>query len=108
MPLPQPNFGYFTYVSADGTSYNIRCSAEWAAIAAHGLAARANGQPRYITTGARRPRSVVYVDQTTGRKKRGPIGTAAAFTALADGAVQAFPVPGQAGTVNYTLAAHFE
>lgn len=106
MPLPQPNFGYFTYVSGDGTSYNIRCSAEWAAIAAHGLAARASGQPRYISTGRRKPRSVVYVDLTTGRKKKGPIGTAAAWTALTDGTVQAFPVPGQVATVNYTLAAH--
>lgn len=106
MPLPQPNFGYFTYESDDGTSYNIRCSAEWAAIAGHGLAARANGQPRYITTGQRKPRSVIYVDLTTGRKKKGPVGTAAAYAALADGAVQAFPVPGQVATVNYTLAAH--
>jgi hypothetical protein len=108
MPLPQRNFDYFTYESADGTSYNIRCSSEWAAITAHGLAARVSGQPRYITTGRRRPRTVRYVDLTTGRSVQGPVGTAAAFAALADGTVQAFPVTGQAATVNYTLAAHSE
>lgn len=106
MPLPQPNFGYFTYVSGDGTSYNIRCSAEWAAISAHGLAARASGQPRYVTTGSRHPRSVTYVDITTGRKKTGPVGTDAAFTALVDGTTQTFPVQGSATPISYTLAAH--
>lgn len=104
MPLPQRNFDYFTYVSDDGTSYNLRCASEWAAIAGHGLAARANGQPRLIASAQQRPRMVRYVDLTTGRSVQGPVGTAAAYAALNIGDVQAFPVPGQAATVNYTLA----
>lgn len=105
MPADQRNFGYFTYASDDGTSYNIRCDADWAAISAHGLAARANGQPLFITTGRRKPRMATYVDLTTGRKKRGPVGTASAYTALTIGDVEAFHVEGETATVNYTLSA---
>lgn len=103
MPAPQRNWGYFTYSSADGTDYNIRADADWAAIAGHGLAARANGQPRYITTGSKKPRSATYTDLTTGRSRTGPIGTSAAFDALVLGATQDFPVPGEVAAVTYTL-----
>lgn len=108
MPADQRNMGYFTYVSADGTSYNIRCSAEWAAISGHGLAARVSGQPRYITTGQRRPRSVTYVDLTTGRTKKGPVGTATAFAALNEGDTHGFMVEGETAAVTYTLASKSE
>jgi hypothetical protein len=103
MPLVQPNFGYFTYESDDGFSYNIRASAEWAAISAHGLAARSSAQGRYITSGSRKPRMVTYKDLTTGRSKKGPVGTAAAYTALAIGDIHAFAVPDQTADVDYTL-----
>lgn len=105
MPLDQPNFGYYSYESDDGTTYNIRADAHWAGVGAHGLAARANGQPRYIATGARHPRTAKYVDLTTGRSKVGPIGTAADFAALALGATQTFTVHGSAVGVVYTLVA---
>jgi hypothetical protein len=105
MPLVQPNFDYFTYESDDGTDYNIRASKEWGAITEHGLAARANGQPRYITSGARKPRHVVYKDLTTGRSKSGPVGTAAAYTALAIGDTHDFAVHDQTADVTYTLVA---
>lgn len=103
MPADQLNYGYFTYESGDGTSYNIRAGAEWAAIAAHGLAARANAQPRYITTGRKKPRSVTYADVTTGRTKTGPVGTAAAWTAIAIGDTADFHVPGEVAAVTYTV-----
>jgi hypothetical protein len=99
----QRNFGFFTYESDDGTSYNIQADLVWAAIAGHGLAARVSGQPRYIATGRKQPRRVTYTDTTTGRSVTGPVGTNAAYQALAIGAVQAFTIVGQAGTVNYTL-----
>ena len=105
MPADQRNFGYFTYVSADGTSYNIRCDTQWAAIAAHGLAARVSGQPLFITTGRRKPRMATYVDETTGRKKRGPIGTDTAYNALNTGDTQNFHIEGETATVAYTLGA---
>lgn len=105
MPLDQKNFDYFTYVSDDGTSYNIRAEVTWAGISGHGLAARANGQPRYIGSGLQRPRMVKYVDLTTGRSVRGPVGTAAAYAALAIGATQTFAQPGTATPITYTLAA---
>lgn len=108
MPADQLNFGYFTYESADGTSYNLRAGAEWAAISAHGLAARSSSQPRMIPSKQQRPRSAVYVDLTTGRTKSGPIGTAAAFTALAIGDTQDFHVPGETAAVTYTLARKVE
>lgn len=105
MPLPQRNFGYFTYESADGNSYNLRVDAAWAGVAAHGLAARVSGQPRLIASRQQRPRKVQYVDLTTGRTVEGPIGTSAAFDAIDIGDTHDFPVVGQAGLVTYTVAA---
>jgi hypothetical protein len=105
VPLDQKNFDYFTYESADGTSYNLRCDEDWAAVAAHGMAARANGQPRYIASGRQRPRMAKYVDLTTGRSRTGPIGTSAAFDALVIGATQDFAVSGGATPITYTLVA---
>lgn len=103
MPLVQPNFGYYTYESDEGTDYNIRAGAEWAAITEHGLDARVTGQPRYTTNGSRRPRKVTYTDLTTGRTKSGPVGTAAAYAALSIGDTHSFPVPDQTADVSYTL-----
>ncbi len=105
MPLDQKNFDYFSYESADGTTYNLRVDEDWAAIAAHGLAARANGQPRYIASGRQQPRKAKYVDLTTGRSRSGPIGTPAAFDALVIGAAQNFAVSGGGAPVSYTLVA---
>jgi hypothetical protein len=105
MPLPQRNFGYFTYESDDGTSYNLKADSDWAAITEHGLAARVNGQPRYIASGLQKPRRVRYVDLTTGRSVEGPVGTAAAYAALDIGDTHSFPVTGSGTTVVYTLAA---
>lgn len=105
MPLAQDNFGYFTYESDDGTSYNIRADAEWAAVTEHGLAARVSGQPRYIASGAQKPRKFKYVDLTTGRSKIGPVGTAADFAAADIGDTHSFAVQGSATPVSYTLAA---
>ncbi len=103
MPAAQRNWGYFTYDSDDGTSYNIRCDADWAAVSAHGLAARANGQPTYIASGRRKPRRVTYTDLTTGRSRTGPVGTAAAYTALAVGGTHDFPITSETAAVTYTL-----
>lgn len=104
MPLDQRNFDYYSYESDDGTTYNLKADMSWAAVAGHGLAARANGQPRYIASGAQHPRTVRYVDLTTGRSVQGPIGTSAAYTALTIGDTHSFPVPGSATAVVYTLA----
>jgi hypothetical protein len=100
----QRNFDYFTYDSDDGTLYNMRVDTEWAAVAAHGFAARANGQPRYIASGQQQPRSVRYVDLTTGRSVQGPVGTAAAYAALNIGDTHSFTIRGSATAVVYTLA----
>jgi hypothetical protein len=105
MPLVQPNFGYFTYESGEGLSYNIRASSEWAAITEHGLAARVTGQPRYTSGGSRHPRKAIYKDLTTGRSKSGPVGTSDAFDALTIGDTHDFPVPDQTADVTYTLVA---
>lgn len=104
MPANQRNWGYYTYVSGDGTTYNIRADQEWAAVSAHGLAARASGQPRYIATGRRKPRMAKYVDLTTGRSRQGPIGTSSAWDALATGATQGFAISSETAAVTYTLA----
>lgn len=99
----QRNWNYFTYVSDDGTTYNIRAAVEWAAVAAHGLAARTAGAPRYIASKQQSPRKFIYRDPTTGRSTQGPVGTAAAYTAATQGDTEDFPVPGNALPVTYEL-----
>ena len=103
MPLVQPNFGYYSYVSDDGTTYNLKADVEWAAVTEHALDARANGQPRLIASGAQRPRTVVYQDLTTGRTKQGPVGTAAAFAAIDIGDTHSFAQPGSATAISMTV-----
>jgi hypothetical protein len=103
--LVQDNFGYYSYESDDGTTYNLKADVEWAAVTEHGLAARANGQPRLIASGLQRPRMVRYVDLTTGRSRVGPIGTAAAYAAIDIGDTHSFAVQGSATAVSYTVAA---
>lgn len=105
MPLDQRNFDYFSYESDDGTTYNLKADVAWAAVTEHGLAARANGQPRYIASGLQKPRKVRYVDLTTGRSVEGPIGTAAAYAAIDIGDTHSFAVHGSATPVSYTVAA---
>jgi len=103
LPATQPNWNYFTYESDDGTDYNIRARAEWATVTEHGLSARVNGQPRYIASAQQQPRKAIYRDTTTGRSYQGPVGTAAAYTALAIGDTITVPVQGLATAVTYTL-----
>ena len=103
MPGVQRNWNYYTYVSGDGTTYNLRAAVEWAAIAAHGLAARTNGAPRLIPSGQQQPRKFKYIDVTTGRTRQGPVGTAAAFAAAALGDSEDFNIPGLATVVEHLL-----
>jgi hypothetical protein len=51
---------------------------------------------------------VTYVDLTTGRTKKGPIGTAAAFAALNEGDTHDFAIQSETAAVTYTLAAKTE
>lgn len=104
MPADQRNWNYYTYESDDGTTYNIRAAVEWAAIAAHGLAARTTGAPRYIASKQQSPRKVTYRDPTTFRSRTGPIGTATAYAGIDLGDVAAFHVPGLTATVDYEAA----
>lgn len=103
MPATQQNFNYWTYVSDDGTTYNTRASTTWAATAAHGLAARTDGAPRFIASKSQTARKFIYRDPTTFRTVTGPVGTAEAYAAAALGDVVAFYVPGLATSVNYEL-----
>lgn len=104
MPGVQRNWNYYTYASDDGTTYNIRAAVEWAAVAAHGLAARTNGAPRYIASRQQAPRKFIYRDTTTGRSTSGPVGTTTAYNAAAIGDTEDFNIPGLATVVSYTLA----
>jgi hypothetical protein len=104
MPGQQLNYNYYTYVSDDGTTYNIRASVDWAAVAAHGLAARTSGAPRFIASKSQKPRTFTYRDATTGRSKTGPVGTVAAYGAADLGDAENFYVTGLATTVSHALA----
>jgi hypothetical protein len=99
----QRNWNYYTYVSGDGTTYNIRAAVEWAAVAAHGLAAGVPANPRFMATGQKAPRKWRYRDATTGRTVQGPIGTSTAFDAGGLGDTQDFFVPGNVAAVTHAL-----
>lgn len=103
MAAIQKNWNYYTYVSEDGTTYNIRADVEWAAIAAHGLAARTDGAPRFIASKTQQPRKFVYQDPTTFRTRSGPVGTNAAFAAAAIDDAENFAVGNLATSVAYNL-----
>lgn len=103
MPAVQRNWNYYTYESMDGTTYNIRADVEWAAIAAHGLAVRTVGAPRFIGSKSQRPRGLIYRDATTGRTRTGPVGTSAALAATNLGDSQNFSVTGLAAPVAYVI-----
>jgi hypothetical protein len=103
MPAVQRNFNYFSYVSDDGVTYNLRCDQDWGDNAASGLTARGNHPAYGRATRRRHPRYFLYRDPTTFRTFRGPVGTAAAYTAAAIGDTLALAVPGETGTVNYQL-----
>lgn len=103
MPAVQRNWNYYTYVSADGTTYNIRASAEWAAVTAHGLAARTPGAPRYLASRQKSPRKFIYRDATTFRTVSGPVGTSTAFDAAALDDTTDVAVPGLVTLVTYAL-----
>jgi hypothetical protein len=103
MPGVQLNFDYYTYVSDDGTTYNIRASVDWAANTANGLAARTAGAPRFISSKSQEPRKFIYRDPTTFRTITGPVGTAAAYAAAALGDTTTRSVPGLVGAVTYEL-----
>lgn len=76
------NFNYFSYVSDDGTTYNLKGDAVWGAAAASGGAA-AGAHPAYGRASRRRaPRKAIFRDPTSFRTFTGTIYTAAAFTAI--------------------------
>jgi len=104
MPATQRNWGYKQYVSDDGTTYALRVSLEWAAVAGFGLNDLTGGEPRLIPSATQKPRRVIYRDPTTFRTASGPVGTAADFAALVIGSDTIdVPVPGEATAVTYTL-----
>jgi hypothetical protein len=103
MPAIQPNFDYYTYVSDDGTTYNIRADVTWAAYASTGLSARTDGAPRYIKSKSQSPRHFIYRDATTFRTRSGPVGTAAAYAAASLGDTVSVAVQGEATAVTYDL-----
>lgn len=101
MPAIQRNYDYYTYVSDDGTTYNLRASVEWATTVSAGLAARTSGAPRFISSKSQKPRHAIFRDPTTFRTFSGPIGTQAAYAALTLGDTVDVSVPGLATAVSY-------
>jgi hypothetical protein len=106
MAANQRNFNYSQYVSDDGTTYCLKASQEWISAAGNpGGSAACSANPAYGRASNRRqPRKVIYRDPTTFRTMTVPVFTPTAYAALDVGAAtQAVNVPGEAGTVTYTL-----
>lgn len=100
----QRNYNYFAYVSDTGTTYALRADEDWGNAAASGGASAAGQDPYGRATRRRAPRKAIYRDPTTFRTFSGPVFTAAAYAALNPGAsTYAVSVPGNVGTVTYTL-----
>lgn len=108
MVSPLLNFVYSDYVSDDGNTYSIRTDAAWAADAASGCTTTSAARFYGKDTGRRHRRYAIFVDNTgNGRKRRLPVCTAAAFTALAaviGTQTLTVPEPGTATASTYLLA----
>lgn len=102
MARNQKNFKYQTYVDDGGTSWNLRAESGGAASAVDGTAAAVATQPVWHRTRFNKPRTIRYMDGTTGRTIDPVFFTAAAYTAIALGDTLAVQVAGLATTVNYT------
>lgn len=101
MARNQKNFKYQTYVDDDGTSWNLRAEDGGAASAVDGHAAAVATQPVWERKRRNQPRTITYMDSTTGRTIRPVFFTAAAFAGVAKGDIVAVQVAGLATTVNY-------
>lgn len=105
MAADQKNFGLFTYVDNDGTSWNKRGEVESVRQAVDGSTAA--GAHELWRDGPRSSvRKVIYQDPTTFRTKSVIFYTAATFAGIA---LQAdtidFPVEGETAAVTYTAVA---
>src|ERR1700758_275649 len=86
MVSPLLNFVYSDYVSDDGNTYSIRTDAGWAANTASGCTVTSAARRYGKDTAQRHRRYALYVDSTgNGRKRKLPVCTAAAATALVGG-----------------------
>jgi hypothetical protein len=108
MVSPLLNFAWSDYVSDDGNTYSIRTDSAWAANAASGCTTTSTHVPYGADTPRRHRRYALYVDSTAnGRKRKLPVCTAAAATALEGGtAGQTLTVnePGTATASTYNFA----
>lgn len=105
MPADQRNFGFFDYLSDDGTHYCLKADSAWGADGASGGAACTTGIAYGRKTSRRAPRTAKYVDPTTFRTVLEPVFTPTAYAALTTGtSTYAIHVPGNTATVTYTLA----
>lgn len=100
MARNQKNFENFLYVDDNGVSWTKRGEIGGDATAVDGHA-NGTGAPTWIDSARMRVRRIIYQDPTTFRTVDPIFYTAAAFAAVALGAVLAVQVEGLATTVNY-------
>lgn len=100
MARNQKNFENNLYVDDNGVSWTKRGEIGGAATAVDGRA-NGTGAPTWIDSSRMKVRRIIYQDPTTFRTIDPIFYTAAAFAAVALGAVLAVQVPGLATTVNY-------
>jgi len=105
MPADQRNFAFSDYLSDDTTHYCMKADAAWIANADSGGAACTTGFAYGRKTSRRKPRTAIYIDSTTFRTVQVPVFTPTAAAALVPGtSTLAVHVPGNTGTVSYTLS----
>lgn len=100
MARNQKNFENFLYVDDNGVSWTKRGEIGGDATAVDGHAS-GTGAPTWIDSPRMRVRRIIYQDATTFRTVNPIFYTAAAYAAVALGAVLAVQVEGLATTVNY-------
>lgn len=106
MTATQRNFNYSQYLSDDGTTYCLKAAQEWISAAGNpGGSAACSANPAYGRASSRRaPRKAIYRDATTFRTVTVPVFTPTAYAALDVGSsTLAVFIPGEAGSVTYTL-----
>lgn len=105
MAADQRNYQVFTYVDDNGTVWNKRGEEDAAQNAIDGSAALTDGAPMWPHASRRfHTRMAVFFDPTTFRTKRIIVYTAAAYAAITGATTLAVAVPGETGTVTYSLA----
>jgi hypothetical protein len=105
MAANQLNYEVFTYVDDNGTTWNKRGQLDTAVNGIDGSSAFTTGAPEWPRASRRfHTRTATFFDPATFRTKRIIVYTAAAYAAIDGTTTLAVSIPGETGSVTYSLS----